>query len=209
MSRFKAICITGIMLALYGTAARCGTTTARADDKAGAGEKSEPLQVGDKAPKFKAETVDGKAITLGDTKGAKAIVICFTCDGCPVARAYEERFVEFTKKYADQGVQFDAINVTKGETLQDMKRRSEEKDFNFPYAYDESRESAVNYGARVTPHLFILDANAVVAYIGAFDDNMNVKEVKEHYAADAVEALLKGEKPRTTETKAFGCGIKM
>ncbi len=49
----------------------------------------------------------------------------------------------------------------------------------------------------------------MVAYIGAFDDNMNVKEVKEHYVADAVEALLKGEKPKTTETKAFGCGIKM
>ena len=203
MGRFKAIYVMGILLAL------CWTTPAKADDNAGASEKGEPPHVGDKAPNFKAETVDGQIITLGDTKGAKAIVICFTCNGCPVAQAYEERFVEFNKKYADKGIKFVAINVNKGETLQDMKRRSEEKNFNFPYAYDESRESARNYGARVTPHLFILDADAMVAYIGAFDDNMNVKEVKEHYAADAIEALLKGEKPKTTETKAFGCGIKM
>ncbi len=157
MGRFKAICVMGIMLALYGTAALCGTTTARADDKAGAGEKSEPLQVGDKAPNFKAETVDGKAITLGDTKGAKAIVICFTCDGCPVARAYEERFVEFTKKYADQGVKFVAINVNKGETLQDMKRRSEEKELQFPLCV--RRESRIRQELRRS-------RNATSVYLG-------------------------------------------
>ena len=44
-------------------------------------------------------------------------------------------------------------------------------------------QSATDYGARVTPHLFIADADGVVAYIGAFDDNMNPDSVKETYAA--------------------------
>ncbi len=174
-----------------------------------AAEKSEALQVGDKAPDFKAETVNGKAITLGDTKGAKAVVICFTCNNCPVAQAYQDRFIEFNKKYADRGVKFVAIDVNKGETLAAMKQRAEAKDYNFPYAYDESRESARQYGARVTPHLFVLDGNDVVQYIGAFDDNMNAKQVKKHYVDDAVTAVLDGKKPKTTETRAVGCGIKM
>jgi peroxiredoxin len=203
MGRCKTMCFVGMMLAL------CWTAISRADDKASADKKTEPVQVGDKAPNFKAETVDGKAITLSNTKGAKVVVICFTCNSCPVARAYEDRFIEFNKQYADKGVKFVAINVNKGESLEDMKRRAEEKGFNYPYAYDESRESATRYGARVTPHLFVIDGDGNVAYIGAFDDNMNAKEVKHHYVTDAVDALLKGEKPQTTETKAFGCGIKI
>ena len=87
-----------------------------------AAEESKTLDVGDKAPNFKAESIDGKMITLGDTKGAKAVVVCFTCNNCPIAKAYEDRFVEFNKKYAEKGVKFVAINVNKGETLEDMKR---------------------------------------------------------------------------------------
>ena len=178
--------------------AACLSTTVRA----------ETLKVGDKAPNFKAETVDGKVITLGDTKGAKAIVVCFTCNDCPVAMAYEDRFVAFNKKYGDKEVKFVAINVNKTENLEAMKKRAEEKKFNFPYAYDESGKSAADYGARVTPHMFVIDADGVVAYIGAFDDNMTAEKAAKHYVADAVDAVLKGKQPETTETKAVGCSIK-
>ncbi len=166
------------------------------------------LDIGDKAPNFKATTTDGKTITLSDVKGTKAAVICFTCNNCPVARAYEDRFVEFSKKYAARGVKFIAVNVNTGETLEKMKKRSENKKFTFPYAYDASGKSAEAYGARVTPHLFILDSDGVVAYIGAFDDNMNPQKVKKHYAADAIDALLKSEKPAPAKTRPVGCTIK-
>ena len=169
---------------------------------------AEDLTVGDKAPSFKAQTTADKSITLADTKGAKAIVICFTCNKCPVARAYEDRFIDFNKKYRDKDVKFIALNVNTTENLEEMKERAENKKFNFPYAYDESGKSAEDYGARVTPHMFVVDADGVLAYMGAFDDNMNPKEVKESYVVAAVDALLKGDKPETTETKAFGCGIK-
>ena len=76
-----------------------------------------------------------------------------------------------------------------------MKTRAEEKDFNFPYAYDESGKSAAAYRARVTPHLFIIDADRKVAYIGSFDDNMVSKKVTKNYVCDAVDALLGGKKP--------------
>src|SRR4051812_46449095 len=62
---------------------------------------SAELEIGAHAPDFKSlPGVDGKEYSLGDMKDAKAVVVCFTCNNCPVAVAYEDRFVEFQKKYA-------------------------------------------------------------------------------------------------------------
>jgi peroxiredoxin len=168
---------------------------------------SAELEVGAKAPEFKAlPGVDGKEISLADLKDAKVVVVCFTCNICPVAVAYEDRFVEFNKQYAGKGVKFVAINANRRtEDLAAMKTRAEEKGFNFPYVFDKSGKLATEYGARVTPHIFVLDQNRNVAYVGAFDDDD--KKPTQNYVKDAVDSLLAGKKVETTKTKAFGCGI--
>jgi peroxiredoxin len=164
------------------------------------------VKTGDKGPDFKAKGVDGKEYSLGASKDAKVTVVCFTCNICPVAVAYEDRFIEFAKKYKDKGVEFVAINVNSSEDLSAMKQRAEEKGFPFPYAYDESGDSARAYGARVTPHLFVLDSEGKVQYQGAFDDSQG--NPSKHFVADAVNAVLAGKKPEVTETRAVGCGIR-
>lgn len=166
------------------------------------------LEIGAKAPEFKAlPGTDGKQYTLADMKDAKIVVVCFTCNACPVAVAYEDRFVEFNKKYAGKGVKFVAINANKAtEDLTKMKARAEEKGFNFPYTFDASGDLATQYGARVTPHIYVLDQNRTVAYVGSFDDKQ--EGPTKNYVADAVDALLAGKKVEVTNTKAFGCGIQ-
>jgi hypothetical protein len=72
--------------------------------------------------------------------------------------------------------------------------------------YDKTGESATAYGARVTPHIFVLDKNRKVAYVGSFDDKQ-VSPTK-NYVNDAVDALLAGKKVEFTNSKAFGCGIQ-
>jgi peroxiredoxin len=165
------------------------------------------LEIGAKAPDYaKLPGVDGKEYSLADTKDAKVVVVCFTCNRCPVAVAYEDRFVEFQKKYGSKGVKFIAINANKNsEDLAVMKARAEEKGFNFPYIFDASGKSATQYGATVTPHIFVLDSNRTVAYVGAFDDSQT--KPSKNYVADAVDALLAGKKVEVTNTKAVGCGI--
>ena len=162
------------------------------------------LKTGDKAPDFKAVGVDGKEYGL--PHDAKVTVVCFTCNQCPVAVAYEDRFIEFAKKYKDKGVKFIAINVNFNESLAAMKERSEEKEFPFPYAFDASGKSSFAYGARRTPHLFLVDGDGKVAYQGSFDDNL--QNPKTHYLADAVEAVLAGKKPAFDKTPAIGCAIQ-
>lgn len=168
------------------------------------------VKVGDKAPEIKdIPSVDGKKVSLPAAKDAKAVVVCFTCNNCPAAIAYEDRFVEFTKKYADKGVKFIAINVNAGEDLEKMKQRAEEKGFNYPYAFDENGSSAKAYGATNTPHIFLLDGDRKVAYIGSFDDNMNKAEAKKSYLVDAVDAVLAGKTVAVSKTKPIGCGIQI
>ena len=170
--------------------------------------RADELKVGDKAPAFKAESTDGKALTLDDFKDDKVLVVCFTCNDCPIAVAYEDRFIEFTKQYQDKDVKFVALNVNVTEDLEAMKTRAEKKKFNFPYAYDGSGKSAEAYGAKVTPHLFVLGPDRHVAYIGSFDDEMATDKVTKRFVPAAVDALLAGKQPEVTANKAFGCTIK-
>lgn len=163
---------------------------------------------GEKAPELKGlKGTDGKEYSTSDLKTSKAVVVAFTCNNCPVAVAYEDRFNEFAKKYKDKGVTFIAINANKAtEDLEAMKKRAEEKGFSFPYVYDASGESATQFGAKVTPHIFVLDGEGTVQYVGAFDDKQSGPT--KHFVADAVDAILAGKKPETTQTKAVGCGIR-
>jgi peroxiredoxin len=165
------------------------------------------LEIGAKAPEFKGlPGVDGKEYSLAEMKDAKAIVVCFTCNICPVAVAYEDRFVEFSKKYAAKGVKFVAINCNKNsEDLAVMKTRAEEKGFNFPYVFDKSGKVATEYGAKRTPELYVLDGHHNVVYHGSFDDKQNGPT--KNFVADAVDAVLAGKKPSVTANTAFGCGI--
>ncbi len=114
------------------------------------------------------------------------------------------------KDYENKGVQFIAVNVNNipEDRLDKMKERAESKGFNFPYLYDPTQKIARDYGATVTPHVFVLDKNRKIVYMGAVDDNMKVGEAKKHYLRDAIDALLAGKKPPEAVTKQFGCTIK-
>lgn len=166
------------------------------------------LDIGDEAPAFMAKGIDGKEYTLEKvSEKSEVVVVCFTCNQCPVAVAYEDRFVEFNKKYKGKKVTFIALNCNnRTEGLEAMKQRVEEKGLNFVYAFDESGAAAKEYGARVTPELFVIK-DGKIAYHGAYDDSLN--DPTKSYLVDAVDALLANTTPEVAETRAFGCGIKV
>ncbi len=169
------------------------------------------VKIGDPAPDFKNIIgIDDKTHSLADYKDAKVIVVVFTCNHCPVAVAYEDRLVKFQSDYKDKGVQLIAINVNNlpADRLDKMKERAAAKGFNFPYLYDSSQKVGRDFGAKVTPHIFVLDGQRKVAYMGAFDNSQNESKVEKHYLRDAVDALLAGKTPPEPVTKQFGCGIK-
>lgn len=171
-------------------------------------------KVGDTARDFSLINVKGKQVSLAGIKNAKGYIVVFTCNHCPYAKAYEQRLIDLHKKYAPLGYPVVAINpndkdVQPQDSYDNMKKLAKKKKYPFHYLYDETQEIAKAYGATRTPHVYVLDKDRVVRYIGAIDDNSeDPAMVKEKYVANAVEALLNGKDVTTTETKAIGCGIK-
>jgi peroxiredoxin len=175
-----------------------------------AGKFNKTVSIGDTAPAVSGMGVDDKQHDLAEFKEAKVVAVIFTCNHCPVAQSYQDRLIALQKEYQAKGLQLVAINVNNNDAdkLDKMKERAASKGYNFPYLYDASQKSAVNYGASVTPHVFLLDGQRKIAYMGAVDDNMNASQTKRHYLRDAVEAVLAGKAPPVAETRQVGCGIE-
>lgn len=170
--------------------------------------------IGDTAADFSMLNVDGKNVSLADYEGVNGYIIVFTCNHCPYAVMYEDRLIELQKKYEPQGYPVVAImpndpEVKPDDSYNNMKIRADEKGFNFAYLYDEGQKVYPIYGATKTPHVYLLDKDRVVRYIGAIDDSpKEASEVEETFLADAIEALKAGKTPDPATTKAIGCSIK-
>lgn len=167
--------------------------------------------MGDDAPEFDGLlATDGKRYTLADFSEARVVVVFFIRNLCPTTHVYESRVLEFARSQLEDGVRFVAISVSRNpaEGLDRMGRRAKEKNYIWPYLYDESQYTGRIYGASVTPQFFVLDGRRKIAYMGAFDDHFTADKVTRHYVADAVKSLLNDQKPPVTETLARGCEIE-
>lgn len=173
------------------------------------------LEVGDTAPDFSLKNIDGKMVSLGDYENAKGYVVIFTCNTCPYAVMYEQRIIELHDKYAAKGYPVIAINpndpeVKAGDSFEKMQQRAADKQFPFAYLLDDGQKVYPAYGATRTPHIYLLDADRKVQYIGALDNNpQDAAAVTTKYVEDAIDALEAGNSPETTFTKAIGCSIKV
>ena len=169
------------------------------------------LDIGKPAPVWKELLgVDEKRHGLDDLKDAKLVVIVFACNHCPVVKAYERRLIRFVDDYRDKGVDFVAISVSRqpSDQLPQMKTRASDSGFNFPYLIDPTQKIARAYGATCTPHVFVLDQQRRVAYMGKIDDHLDESKVGERFLRDAVDALLAGKQPEVAETRQVGCDIE-
>lgn len=176
--------------------------------------ESNGYQPGDIATDFKLKSVDGKMYSMADYKDAKGFIVVFTCNTCPFAIKYEDRINAIAKKYKSKGYVLLAINpndpeVQPADTYELMQEKAKEKGFVFPYLVDEGQKIYPQYGATKTPHVFLLDKNLIVRYIGAIDDNSDdASAVKEKYLENAIRALDNETDPSPATTKAIGCSIK-
>jgi len=174
------------------------------------GEFNKTVNIGDAAPAWSdLPGVDGKKHSLADLKDKEIVVVVFTCNSCPIAVDYEDRIMAFAKKHEGK-VAVVAINVNTipEDRLPRMVDRAKEKGFNFLYVYDESQKIARSFGADKTPEFFVLDRERKIAYMGAMDDKSPPAEATRFFLEDAVQAILSGKKPATTETLARGCRIR-
>jgi thiol-disulfide isomerase/thioredoxin len=174
---------------------------------------AEELAVGAKAPDFTlVNAVDGKEVAFKAADNRLKVVV-FTCNQCPYAKAFEPRIVEIAEIFGPKGIDFYAVNPNDEaqnsmETLENMKSRAVDKGYPFPYLKDGDSKTALAYGARVTPHVFVVDGKGEVIYRGYVDDSAKKDQRQTTGLTDALNATMSGRPVPKADTKAFGCTIK-
>ena len=172
------------------------------------------LKIGSSAPNFDLIATDGKKYSLSSFDDKQALIVIFSCNHCPYVQAYEGRIKEIQEKYKGKGVTIVAINSNEDvnypdDSFENMRRRAEEQNFNFPYLRDEDQSIARAYDASHTPEIFLFDKERKLAFHGKIDDNWQEPEkVQNHYLKNALDELLVGKEISVPETFTIGCTIK-
>lgn len=184
----------------------CGTTDVFA------GKFNRQLSVGDVAPSWDGlRGVDGKLYSLKHWADAKAVVVVFYSNRCPVVEAYEPRLKQLAADFTNQGVKVLAVSVSHhaADGFEKMQQRAHDRALPFPYVQDLTQELGRNYGAITTAQVFVLDVDRKIAYMGAIDDQpKDAAKIENPYLRNALKAILAGKSPDITETRPVGCEIE-
>lgn len=163
-----------------------------------------------KAPAFSLQDQDGKIHDLGKYAG-KVVVLEWTNPECPFVQYHGEHGTMKTlaQKYASQGVVWLAVNSTKHATRE--KNREWIAQHKLPYPVLEDFDGTVGkaYGAKTTPHMFVITADGTIAYEGAIDDDNRISgKASVNHVEQALEALMTGKVVATAKTAPYGCSVK-
>lgn len=170
------------------------------------------VDTGDRAPDFSEMDQYGKTRSLNDTRGSITVLEWVNPD-CPfVKRHYEAGTMkELARKYGKKGVVWMAVNSTHYMNAEANAAFAKKHALPYPILIDADGSLGHAYGARTTPHIFIIAADGTVAYQGAIDSDprgtMKASEVENHVEA-ALDALLAGKAPAVSESKPYGCSVK-
>ncbi len=164
---------------------------------------------------FSLSGTDGKVWTLDDCLGNNGLLVVFICNHCPYVKAILDRLVRDTNELRQLGVNTVSImsnNVEDYEedSFDNMKEVAKDQNFSFPYLYDETQETAKQYGAVCTPDFFGYNQDLQLQYRGRLDASR-----KEAAATDVRRELFEAMK-QVAETgsgpkqqnPSIGCSIK-
>ena len=176
-------------------------------------------EVGKPAPGFELKDVDGKVHSLADYKG-KLVVLEWTNFGCPFVKKHYDsgNMQSLQERYTGKGVVWLTVGSSapgkQGNFAPDVWKQELAKKGSKATAVllDPEGTTGHAYGAKTTPHMFVVDGDGVLRYAGAIDDNpsWNPKTLKgaHNYVAAALDALLAGNPVDVTQTTAYGCSVK-
>ncbi len=174
------------------------------------------LPQGWKAPDFDLPNTEGQSISLSNFSDKKGLLIVFTCNHCPYAKASWPLVIELYSKFSkDIGVV--AINPNSGEmhpedSYEGMQQKKKEWNIPFDYIHDSTQKVAKEYHAQCTPdpYLFRNDNNeSKLFYHGRINDNwQDESAVQERNLEDAMSALAQGKDAPKDQKPSMGCSIK-
>lgn len=175
--------------------------------------------IGEKAPDFEAKDVTGKVVKLADLKG-KTVVLEWINFGCPFVKKHygSGNMQKLQGAAADGSVVWITINSAaqgkQGYLAPDTAEAelSKEKWTAAHYIVDAEGEIGKAYGAKVTPHMFVIDKEGTLVYNGAIDDKAspNPDDIDDatNFVTQALAELAEGKEVSVPTSKPYGCGVK-
>lgn len=172
---------------------------------------------GNKAPDFTLEDTAGQSHTLSKYLGeGKTVVLEWFNPDCPFIVKHHKNhktMAETYQRFMEQGVVWLAINSggpgLQGHGLERNQRAHEEFAMLNPILLDPTGQVGKLYGAKTSPHMYIITPEGTVIYNGAIDDNRSAGELgKTNHVAVALEAHFAGKPVPVAETPPYGCSVK-
>jgi peroxiredoxin len=166
-------------------------------------------RAGDTAPDFELKAVDGKAHKLSDYKD-KIVVLEWWNQDCPFCRGVSAEAKSLAERYQPKDVVWLAIDSTYNQTAEKDAKFAEEKKIPYPILMDSDGKVGQSYGAKTTPHVFIIKKGRIV-YSGAFSTSPQESKDKTKYRGYVGETLLavvSGLDVPTSYVEPWGCSVK-
>ena len=175
---------------------------------------SAEAEIGKPAPDFTLSTVDGKTVKLADLKG-KVVVLEWFNPTCPYSghKFYDTgKMQEIQRKGAELGATWIAVNSGHANSVADLAKVAASLKIPATVALDADGAVGKAYGAKSTPHCFVINADGILVYKGAIDNNPTPKTADpanlKNFVLAALEDLKAGRPVTHPSTKSYGCGVK-
>ncbi len=171
---------------------------------------SKPAAVGKPAPSFTLKDQTGAAVSLKDFKG-KIVVLEWMNPTCPFCVRHLERktSANIATAYKDKGVVVLGMNSTSTQGAAECAKMVADYSLPFQVLVDQKGKVGMAYGAKTTPHMYVIDAKGVLVYRGAIDADKGGEEASpKNYVAQALDELLAGKPVSEPDTQPYGCSVK-
>jgi peroxiredoxin len=177
------------------------------------------VTAGQAAPDFTLADIQGSKHSLSDYKGKYVVLEWFNSE-CPfVQKHYESRNMQgLQKKYRDKGVVWLTVNSTNPQSsnyrnpAQSQQIVTDWKIHSTALMLDSEGKVGRAYGARTTPHMWVIDPSGMVIYAGGIDDKATFRiadvEGANNYVAAALDESMAGKPVTIPAARPYGCSVK-
>jgi peroxiredoxin len=180
---------------------------------------ADPASVGAPAPAFTLADAAGKTRSLAEFRG-RYVVLEWVNFGCPFVRKHYDsgNMQDLQRSYTSRGVVWLSIcssapgkqGFFEGKELRE--RIAGEKSSATAYLVDMEGKIGQAYGAKTTPHMYIINPEGTLIYAGGIDDkaSTNKEDLKTavNYVREALNAALDGKPVKITNSRPYGCSVK-
>lgn len=173
---------------------------------------SNMITLGTTRPRFELPSPkDNRNFSDQELYKSKGLLVMFICNHCPFVIHIESGLKQFGLDYQDSEIGIVAISSNDVDNYpQDGPEKMAEKEYPFPYLYDERQAVAKAFDAACTPDFFLFDGNHSLVYRGQFCDSRpnNDIPVSGNDLRNAMDALLTGKDIDSRQLASIGCNIK-